>query len=191
MSVTTTSLTEATRKQLAGHDLSKGLPPLPFPLVNEDEELTAEQQEANLLHVALWILERAGDSFNMAYYKASKYKVEDVARNRGLLKEITSLVELSSGRGSSSTLLSEDRQFAYVNEYEVGRLPKEVHPCGTTFCIGGFACEMNGGSLISEEYDELAPILARELLGKEAGSNFYLNNEDAKEFLEEVIARNS
>jgi hypothetical protein len=59
----TLSLTEATRLKL---DTTPGLPKLPHIPENLNvNKLTPEQQEANLLHVALWIVERDLDNFEM------------------------------------------------------------------------------------------------------------------------------
>jgi hypothetical protein len=58
----TLSLTEATRLKL---DTTPGLPKLPHIPENLNIKLTPEQQEANLLHVALWIVERDLDNFEM------------------------------------------------------------------------------------------------------------------------------
>ena len=68
MTTATLSLTEATRLSLQ-LDTSPGLPKLPhIPSKIDDDVLTPEQQEANLLHVALWIVERDLDNFDMALY---------------------------------------------------------------------------------------------------------------------------
>ena len=70
--MSTTTLTKAAATRLT-QSLSPGLPPLPFPidwsLLSEDglpEFLTEQQQEANLLHVALWIIERGIKTFDMS-----------------------------------------------------------------------------------------------------------------------------
>lgn len=65
MTTATLSLTEATRLNLQNLDLVSGLPPLPHIPESLDILLTPEQQEANLLHVALWIVERDQDNFYM------------------------------------------------------------------------------------------------------------------------------
>ncbi len=50
-------------------DTSPGLPKLPhIPSKFDDDVLTPEQQEANLLHVALWIVERDLKNFDMTHY---------------------------------------------------------------------------------------------------------------------------
>jgi hypothetical protein len=68
MTTATLSLTEATRLSLQ-LDTSPGLPKLPhIPSKIDDDVLTPEQQEANLLHVALWIVERDLKNFDMALY---------------------------------------------------------------------------------------------------------------------------
>jgi hypothetical protein len=67
MTTSTLSLTEATRLNLQ-LDASPGLPKLPhIPSKINDcgDALTLEQQEANLPHVALWIVERDLDNFDM------------------------------------------------------------------------------------------------------------------------------
>ena len=61
----TLSLTEATRLNLQNLGLVSGLPPLPHIPESLDILLTPEQQEANLLHVALWIVERDQGNFHM------------------------------------------------------------------------------------------------------------------------------
>lgn len=68
MTTSTLSLTEATRLNLQ-LDTSPGLPKLPhIPSKFDDDVLTPEQQEANLLHVALWIVERDLKNFDMTHY---------------------------------------------------------------------------------------------------------------------------
>jgi hypothetical protein len=67
MTTTTLSLTEATRLNLK-LDTSPGLPKLPhIPSKINDcgDALTLEQQEANLFHVARWIVERDLGNFDM------------------------------------------------------------------------------------------------------------------------------
>lgn len=63
--MTTLSLTEATRLNLQKLDTTPGLPPLPHIPENLSIKLTPEQQEANLLHLARWIVERDGKNFDM------------------------------------------------------------------------------------------------------------------------------
>lgn len=71
MTIATLSLTETTRLNFQNLDTSSGLPRLPhipeslFDPENGNPTLTAEQQEANLLHVALWIVERDQGNFDM------------------------------------------------------------------------------------------------------------------------------
>ena len=61
----TLSPTEITRLNLK-LDTSPGLPKLPYiPSNIFSDPLTPRQQEANLLHVALWIYERDTGNFNM------------------------------------------------------------------------------------------------------------------------------
>jgi hypothetical protein len=71
MTTATLSPTEITRLNLQ-LDTSPGLPKLPhIPSEIDDDVLTPEQQEANLLHVALWIVERDLENFDMAnWHKA-------------------------------------------------------------------------------------------------------------------------
>lgn len=78
----TSTLTKAAATRLT-QSLSNELPPLPFPIdwsvLSEDlvrsirsgehpELLTEQQQEANKLHVALWIVERGIKTFNIGYW---------------------------------------------------------------------------------------------------------------------------
>jgi len=68
MTTSALSLTETTRLNLQ-LDTSPGLPKLPhIPSEIDDDVLTEEQQEANLLHVALWIVEWDLENFDMALY---------------------------------------------------------------------------------------------------------------------------
>jgi hypothetical protein len=68
MTAPTLTLTEATRLNLQKLDTTPGLPPLPHIPENLSIKLTPEQQEANLLHVARWIVERDLKNFDMAYW---------------------------------------------------------------------------------------------------------------------------
>ena len=68
MTTTTLPLTETTRLNLQNLDIVYGLPPLPHIPESLDILLTPEQQEANLLHVALWIVERDQANFYMALW---------------------------------------------------------------------------------------------------------------------------
>ena len=61
----TLSLTETTRLNLQNLDTTSGLPPLPHIPGSLDILLSPEQQEANLLHVARWIVERDQGNFLM------------------------------------------------------------------------------------------------------------------------------
>lgn len=67
----TLSLTETTRLNFQNLDTSSGLPRLPhipeslFDPETGNPTLTDEQQKANLLHVALWIVERDQANFDM------------------------------------------------------------------------------------------------------------------------------
>jgi hypothetical protein len=65
MTTSTLTLSEATRLNLQKLDTTPGLPPLPHIPENLNIKLTPEQQEANLLHAALWIVERDLDNFDM------------------------------------------------------------------------------------------------------------------------------
>ena len=65
MTTTTLSPTEFTRLKFQNLDISSGLPTLPHILKSPGDELTPEQQEANLLHVALWIVERDQKNLDM------------------------------------------------------------------------------------------------------------------------------
>ena len=49
-------------------DVAPGLPKLPHIPATWDDLLTTDQQRENLLHVALWIVERDLDNFNMSSY---------------------------------------------------------------------------------------------------------------------------
>jgi hypothetical protein len=66
MATVTLSLTEAARLNLQNLGITSGLPPLPHIPESLDILLTPEQQEANLLHVALWVVERDQANFYMA-----------------------------------------------------------------------------------------------------------------------------
>jgi hypothetical protein len=52
-------------------DTTPGLPKLPHIPENWNVKLTPQQQEENLLHVALWIVERDQENFNMDYWHGS------------------------------------------------------------------------------------------------------------------------
>jgi hypothetical protein len=52
-------------------DTTPGLPKLPHIPENWDIKLTPQQQEENLLHVALWIVERDQENFNMDNWHGS------------------------------------------------------------------------------------------------------------------------
>jgi hypothetical protein len=65
MTTSTLTLTEATRLNLQNLDLTSGLPRLPHIPDNLNIKLTPEQQGANLLHVARWIVERDLSNFDM------------------------------------------------------------------------------------------------------------------------------
>jgi len=68
MTTATLSPAEITRLNLQ-LDTSPGLPKLPhIPSEIDDDVLTEEQQEANLLHVALWIVECDLKNFDMTHY---------------------------------------------------------------------------------------------------------------------------
>lgn len=72
MTISAPSKTEAAR-QLLALDTTPGLPRLPHIPASwsYDAQLTPEQQEANLLHVALWIVERDQANFDMrTWHKA-------------------------------------------------------------------------------------------------------------------------
>jgi hypothetical protein len=62
MTTTTLSATQLTRIHL---DTAPGLPKLPHIPENWDIKLSPQQQEENLLHVALWIVERDLENFDM------------------------------------------------------------------------------------------------------------------------------
>jgi hypothetical protein len=65
MTTSTRTLTETTRLNLQKLDTTPGLPPLPHIPENLRIKLTPEQQEANLFHVARWIVERDLGNFDM------------------------------------------------------------------------------------------------------------------------------
>jgi len=65
MTTSTRNLAEATRLNLQKLDTTSGLPPLPHIPESLEVKLTPEQQEANLLHVALWVVERGLKNFDM------------------------------------------------------------------------------------------------------------------------------
>jgi hypothetical protein len=62
MTTTTLSATQLTRIHLV---TAPGLPKLPHIPENWDIKLSPQQQEENLLHVALWIVERDLENFDM------------------------------------------------------------------------------------------------------------------------------
>jgi hypothetical protein len=97
---TSTVLTKAATTRLI-QSLSAGLPPLPFPInwagVDPDYKsllfatqelherlglLTKEQQEANLLHVAVWVVERGFANFNMKYWHLKETVDANTRRTR-------------------------------------------------------------------------------------------------------------
>jgi hypothetical protein len=97
---TSTVLTKAATTRLI-QSLSAGLPPLPFPIdwagvdpgyekalftTQELHErlsfLTKEQQEANLLHVAVWIVERDFANFNMKHWHLKETVNANTRRTR-------------------------------------------------------------------------------------------------------------
>ncbi len=63
MTTSTLSAAQLTRIYL---DTAPGLPKLPHIPENWNFQLTPQQQEENLLHVSLWIVERDLDNFDMA-----------------------------------------------------------------------------------------------------------------------------
>lgn len=80
MSVTATSLSEATRSSIKAQvESGAGFPRLPHVPYSPFVKLTPEEQEANLLHVALWVVERAGDSFDMKQWHGLRIGSEVVA----------------------------------------------------------------------------------------------------------------
>ena len=71
MTTSTCTLAEATRLNLQKLDTTPGLPPLPHIPENLSIKLTPKQQEANLFHVARWIVERGLGNFDMrAWHQA-------------------------------------------------------------------------------------------------------------------------
>jgi len=81
MTTSTLSLTEATRLSLQ-LDTSPGLPKLPhIPSEINGYALTPEQQEANLLHVAIWIVEWDLDNFDMGnWHNAWNWPYQSVGK---------------------------------------------------------------------------------------------------------------
>lgn len=66
--MTTTTLAQSARLNLQ-LDPSPGLPKLPhIPSEIDGDALTPEQQEENLPHVAIWIVEKDLKNFDMTYY---------------------------------------------------------------------------------------------------------------------------
>jgi hypothetical protein len=145
MTTSARTLAEATRLNLQNLDLTSGLPRLPHIPENLSIKLTPEQQKANLLLLALWIVERDLSNFDMANWHQAW-----------------------------GSLMSHMGKEAF-NE------------CGTVHCIAGTAQVMAGEVGFSEFPDRAG----RLLLGDEAASHFFDNNEDGLNFLKKVIARNS
>ena len=78
MTTTTLSLTESTRLNPQNLDIVSGLPPLPHIFKSSGDELTPEQQEANLLHVALWIIERDQKNLDMLVWHRAWWLNDEV-----------------------------------------------------------------------------------------------------------------
>jgi hypothetical protein len=112
MTTATLSAAQLTRINL---DTTPGLPKLPHVPENWGIELTPQQQEENLLHVALWIVERDQGNLNMNSWHDSW------ANNFGYDSD-----------GKYSKWCGEP-------SYEEG-----FHSCGTVHCIAGFAQAMAG-----------------------------------------------
>jgi hypothetical protein len=78
-------------------------------------------------------------------------------------------------------------------EWEIENGPKTLrgeeayNECGTVHCIAGFAQVMTQAKGFSYNPD----VVGYHLLGSEANSHFWDNNEEGLAFLKEVIARNS
>ena len=84
--MTTATLSPAETSRISiQKDTAPGLPPLPHIPDNLNIKLTSEQQEANLLHVALWIVERDKDNF----YMGSWHRVWE---DSGFLIQLTSFI---------------------------------------------------------------------------------------------------
>jgi len=115
MTVTSPSAAEATRQNLS-LAATPGLPPLPhIPNNIFADALTPEQQEANLLHVALWIVERDQENLKMNSWHdawANEFDIE------------------VSGKYW---------EWCAEPSYEEG-----FHSCGTAHCLAGFAQAMAG-----------------------------------------------
>jgi hypothetical protein len=73
MTTATLSAAQLTRINL---DTTPGFPKLPHVPENWGIELTPQQQEENLLHVALWIVERDLENFRMKDWHKSWAKVD-------------------------------------------------------------------------------------------------------------------
>jgi hypothetical protein len=86
MTTSTCTLAEATRLNLQNLDLTSGLPSLPHIPENLSIKLTREQQEANLLHVARWIVERGRDNFDMeSWHQAWGYLAPGVDHGKKIM----------------------------------------------------------------------------------------------------------
>jgi hypothetical protein len=70
MTTSTLTLTEAARRNIQ-LDPTPGPPKLPHIPENWGIKLTPQQQKENLLHVALWIVERDLSNFEMKYWHLS------------------------------------------------------------------------------------------------------------------------
>jgi hypothetical protein len=73
MTTTSTPSKADTARQLFALDTTPGLPPLPhIPATwHLSDQLTWKQREANLLHVALWIVERDQENLEMEAWHAN------------------------------------------------------------------------------------------------------------------------
>jgi hypothetical protein len=167
MTLSATCSSAEARAYIHGHVATttgqrRGLPPLPFPLNNEQldairgiedfEPLDPAQRGTNLLVVALWITEFDQANLDMQNWHTAFGEPE------------STFVDVDYGPDTAETL---------------------YHACGTVHCIAGFAQAMAGQSAFVVETEDYAP----HALPPEAVLHFWDTNEDALAYLREVVRR--
>lgn len=107
--MTTLSPAETTRLNFQNLDTTTGLPPLPYipqsfaEGFTPDDELTPDQQEANLLHVALWIVERDRNNFYMNCWHSKAPVLEPTTiHNCGTVHCIAGFAQVMAGETAFS-----------------------------------------------------------------------------------------